>query len=61
VLDGGNGIDTVSYEGSTGSLRVDLMFSGINTNVAAGDTYVSIENLIGSQGFDNLRARPGPT
>lgn len=31
------------------------MFSQINTNVAAGDVYVSIENLIGSQGFDNLR------
>lgn len=55
VLDGGAGIDTVSYQGSAGSLRVDLMFSHINTNVAAGDTYVSIENLIGSQGFDNLR------
>ncbi len=54
-LDGGAGSDWVSYEGSRGSLRVDLMYSHINTNVAAGDTYVSIENLIGSQGFDNLR------
>ena len=54
-LDGGAGSDWASYEGSRGSLRVDLMFSHINTNVAAGDTYVSIENLIGSQGFDNLR------
>lgn len=54
-LDGGAGSDWVSYEGSRGSLRVDLMFSHINTNVAAGDIYVSIENLIGSQGFDNLR------
>ncbi|MCC0069318.1 MAG: M10 family metallopeptidase C-terminal domain-containing protein [Rhodobacteraceae bacterium] len=59
VLDGGSGTDTVSYEGSTGSLRVDLMFAGINTNVAAGDSYVSIENLIGSQGFDNLRGTTG--
>ena len=55
VLDGGTGSDWVSYEGSRGSLRVDLMFSQINTNIASGDTYVSIENLIGSQGFDNLR------
>ncbi|MGB7317749.1 MAG: calcium-binding protein [Planktotalea sp.] len=54
-IDGGTGNDWVSYEGSRGSLRVDLMFSHINTNVAAGDSYVSIENLIGSQGFDNLR------
>jgi len=55
ILDGGDGSDWVSYEGSRGSLRVDLMFAHINTNVAAGDTYISIENLIGSQGFDNLR------
>lgn len=55
TLDGGAGSDWVSYEGSRGSLRVDLMFSHINTNVAAGDIYHSIENLIGSQGFDNLR------
>lgn len=53
--DGGAGTDWVSYEGSRGSLRVDLMFAQINTNVAVGDSYVSIENLIGSQGFDNLR------
>ncbi|WP_439141814.1 calcium-binding protein [Planktotalea sp.] len=55
TLDGGAGSDWVSYEGSRGSLRVDLMFSQINTNVAAGDIYHAIENLIGSQGFDNLR------
>ena len=54
-LDGGSGSDWASYEGSRGSLRVDLMYAQINTNVAAGDKFVSIENLIGSQGFDNLR------
>lgn len=59
VLDGGAGTDWVSYEGSRGSLRVDLMFAHINTNIAAGDTYHSIENLIGSQGFDNLRGTLG--
>jgi Ca2+-binding RTX toxin-like protein len=59
ALDGGAGVDTVSYAGSVGSLRVDLMFSNINTNIAAGDTYVSIENLIGSQGSDNLRGTLG--
>lgn len=59
ILDGGVGSDWVSYEGSRGSLRVDLMFSHINTNIAAGDTYISIENLIGSQGFDNLRGTLG--
>ena len=59
VLEGGAGQDTVSYEGSRGSLRVDLMFEEINTNVAAGDTFVGIEHLIGSQGFDNLRGTTG--
>ena len=54
-LDGGSGIDTADYTGSVGSLRVDLMFAAINTNIAAGDSFNSIENLIGSQGQDNLR------
>ncbi|MGH1421183.1 MAG: hypothetical protein ACRBEQ_05150 [Hyphomonas sp.] len=59
TLRGGAGSDTVSYEDSRGSLRVDLLFAHINTNVAAGDTYSSIENIIGSQGFDNLRGTYG--
>ncbi|GAA6210065.1 hypothetical protein NBRC116601_33580 [Cognatishimia sp. WU-CL00825] len=59
TLRGGAGSDTVSYEDSRGSLRVDLLFAHINTNVAAGDTYFSIENIIGSQGFDNLRGTFG--
>lgn len=56
---GGAGIDTVSYEGSRGSLRVDLVYSAINTFTAAGDSYDSIENLTGSQGADNLRGTTG--
>ncbi|MEQ6204943.1 hypothetical protein ABMC88_18025 [Sulfitobacter sp. HNIBRBA2951] len=55
VMQGGTGVDVVDYTGSTGSLRVDLLFSQLNTNIAIGDTYDSIENLIGSRGFDNLR------
>lgn len=58
-IEGGAGRDTVSYADSRGSLRVDLEFAHINTNVAAGDSYSSIENLIGSQGFDNLRGTVG--
>lgn len=58
-IEGGAGSDWVSYTDSRGSLRVDLEFAHINTNVAAGDTYSSIENLIGSQGFDNLRGTFG--
>lgn len=55
TLDGGAGIDTADYTGAVGSLRVDLLFPEINTNMASGDTYLSIENLVGSQGRDNLR------
>ncbi|MEP3441116.1 MAG: hypothetical protein ABJN72_06525 [Sulfitobacter sp.] len=54
-LFGGLGTDVADYTGSRGSLRVDLLFPEINTNVATGDTYESIENLIGSDGRDNLR------
>jgi Ca2+-binding RTX toxin-like protein len=56
---GGEGSDWVSYEGSFGSLRIDLQFSQINTFAAAGDTYDSIENVIGSQGADNIRGTIG--
>jgi Ca2+-binding RTX toxin-like protein len=59
-LEGGPGTDTADYTGSVGSLRVDLLFPQINTNIAAGDTFLSIENLIGSQDMDNLRGTQGP-
>lgn len=52
---GGEGRDAVSYDGSFGSLRVDLQFSHVNTFAAAGDTYDSIEDVIGSRGADNIR------
>lgn len=55
AFEGGDGDDWVSYEGSFGSLRIDLAFSQVNTFAAAGDTYDSIENVIGSQGADNIR------
>lgn len=56
---GGDGTDTASYMDSRGSLRVDLIYSHVNTNIATGDTYDSIENLIGSRGKDNLRGTIG--
>ncbi|MEQ6204696.1 calcium-binding protein [Sulfitobacter sp. HNIBRBA2951] len=59
VFNGGAGSDTVSYAGSFGSLRVDLWFPSQNTFAAAGDTFISIENLTGSQGADNLRGTQG--
>ena len=56
---GGAGRDAVSYEGSFGSLRIDLQYSEVNTFAATGDTYDSIEDVIGSQGADNIRGNTG--
>lgn len=50
VVDGGAGIDTVDYRASSAFsavMIVDLADASQNTNEAAGDTYVGIENLIG--------------
>ncbi|WP_293778275.1 hypothetical protein, partial [uncultured Oxalicibacterium sp.] len=55
-FDGGAGNNTVSYASSTGSVRVNLsdtLVSGIagrsgKDNFAEGDTYTSIQNVIGS-------------
>ncbi|WP_439613216.1 beta strand repeat-containing protein [Reyranella sp.] len=65
VLDGGSGIDMVSYyddsQGQSGAfgLTASLENSSINTGSAAGDTYVSIENLLGSFGNDTLVGNSG--
>jgi Ca2+-binding RTX toxin-like protein len=46
--------DTASYETAAVGVRANLENSAINTNDAAGDTYVSIENLYGSSFKDTL-------
>ena len=60
VFDGGEGIDTVDYRNSTQRVSVSLLGSG-NLGYAAGDTYISIENIIGSDGphFDALQGDTG--
>jgi Ca2+-binding RTX toxin-like protein len=55
VLDGGTNIDRVEYRDSRASLVVDLAAPSANTGIAAGDTFVSIENLYGSNHNDSLR------
>ena len=52
VFDGGGGTDTVDYSGSTARVIVTLSTGGTDGD-ANGDTYISIENLIGT----NLSAR----
>jgi Ca2+-binding RTX toxin-like protein len=58
VLDGGNGNDTASY------VWLDLATGVLNINLAAGtnsygDTFNSIENIIGSKSKDILRGNAG--
>lgn len=54
MLDGGLGLDTVSYAGATAAVTASLAAPSANTGDAAGDLYVSIENLTGSGQDDRL-------
>jgi Ca2+-binding RTX toxin-like protein len=58
-LSGGDGIDTVSYAGADAAVVASLANPSINTGDAAGDVYVSIENLTGSTYDDALNGDNG--
>jgi len=54
-IDGSSGIDTVSYAGSSAAVTVNLAATTAQAGgYAAGDTLVSIENIIGSSYNDTL-------
>ncbi len=55
VLDGGEGNDTADYNNATNRVDVNLLSGGGSSNQAQGDTYISIENIIGSNLGDTLR------
>lgn len=60
VLIGGDGIDTARYDfGVTGNLVISLIAPGTNTGDAAGDTYNSIENIVGGSGSDTITGNTG--
>ena len=55
ALLGGGGVDRAQYNDATAGLTADLQNAAANTGIAAGDVYVSIENLYGSNFGDVLR------
>ena len=55
MLNGGNGSDTSDYAGSSAGLTIDLGTPANNTGEAVGDSYISIENIRGSNFNDTLR------
>jgi len=54
VLDGGDGFDFASYSGAAAGVTASLADPAINTGDAAGDSYLSIEGLIGTAFNDVL-------
>ena len=54
ILIGGSGSDIASYSTTSTGVVANLFNSANNTGHAAGDTYNSIENLMGSTGGDTL-------
>jgi Ca2+-binding RTX toxin-like protein len=61
VLNGGNGQDRADYSDATFNVRADLVNSAVNVGAhALGDTYISIEDIRGTNGFnDDLRGDGG--
>jgi len=54
LLDGGSGSDTADYSAAAEGVVVNLGNSALNTGEAAGDTFTSIENILGSSSADHL-------
>src|SRR5204862_147185 len=54
TLDGGSGVDIASYVNASTGLTVSLASPAFNTGEAAGDIYITIEGLSGSNFADTL-------
>ena len=55
VLNGGAGWNRISYWTSSVDLLADLQFTFVNTGIAAGDSYIGIQDIQGSAGNDEIR------
>jgi Ca2+-binding RTX toxin-like protein len=53
-LDGGAGVDTVSFKGLTSAMIVDLGVTAAQTTALGSMTFINIENLTGGSGADKL-------
>jgi serralysin len=51
---GGSGSDTVTYAGAAAAVVANLSSASANTGDAKGDTYSSVENMVGSAFADTL-------
>ena len=51
-FDGGAGVDTVSYADSKSGLEVYMMTESLSKGDAKGDTFVNVENILGSTFLD---------
>jgi Ca2+-binding RTX toxin-like protein len=58
-LIGGTGVDTATYARATAGVTVSLANPAINSGEAAGDTFDSVERLIGSNFSDRLNGSNG--
>ncbi len=54
VLNGGRGSDTASYADATSGVTIDLASGSADGTYAKGDTFISIENVTGSNHHDQL-------
>ncbi len=59
LLDGGDGFDYARYDTAPAGVVVDLLSPSLNTGEAAGDTFISIEGLVGSAWDDVLSGDDG--
>lgn len=54
LIDGGDGVDSADYRHATSGVRANLIAPTTNLGEAAGDSYIAIENLLGSRFDDTL-------